>query len=96
MKVEQAEILSLAALAWLASDEALWPVFLGSTGADAAEIRDRLSSGRVEPALLVAVLEFLAMDDAWLLQAGEALKVPPDALMQALHALPGGAPVHWT
>ena len=96
MKTEQAEILSLAALSWLAAQDELWPVFLGSTGADAAEIGARLASGKVEAPLLIAVLEFLAMDDAWILQASGALSVPPEALMQALHALPGGAPVHWT
>ena len=96
MKTEQAEILSLAALGWLAAQDELWSVFLGSTGADAAEIGARLASGTVEPALLVAVLEFLAMDDAWMLEAAAALTISPEELMQALHALPGGAPVHWT
>ena len=96
MKAEQAEILSLSVLGWLATQEELWPVFLGSTGADAGEIGARLASGTVEAPLLIAVLEFLAMDDSWVLQAAGALSVPPEALMQALHALPGGAPVHWT
>ena len=96
IRVEQAEILSLGALAWLAAEEELWPVFLGSSGADAGDLRARLASGQVDTPLLVAVLEFLTMDDAWVLRAAESLSVPPETLLQALHALPGGAPVHWT
>ena len=96
MTAEQAEILSLRALAWLAAEEELWPVFLGSTGADAADLRGKLGSGAVDPALLASVLEFLTMDDRWVVQAATALDERPEALMQALDALPGAGRVHWT
>ena len=96
MRTEQAEILSLQALAWLASEEELWPVFLGATGADAGDLKAALASGAPDPATLAAVLEFLTMDDRWIARFCVATGQPPDAPLRALHALPGAAPVHWT
>ena len=96
MTPEQAEILSLRILGWLAADEDLWPVFLGSSGADAPSLQQSLASGSVDVSLLAAVLDFVLLDDAWTLRAAGALDVPPETFMRALHALPGSAPVHWT
>ncbi len=41
MTQESAETVGLQALAWLAGNEDLLPVFLGSTGASAADVRKR-------------------------------------------------------
>ena len=89
---ESAETLALQALAWLAADDALLPVFLGSTGAGEDDVRARAS----DPEFLGAVLDFLMMDDAWVMQFCDAHALPYDRIMPARAALPGGEAVHWT
>jgi hypothetical protein len=92
MQRESAEILALKALAWLAGNKELLPVFLGSTGASAADLRERAA----DPEFLGSVLDFLMLDDAWIIAFCESQGLPPEAPMQARQALPGGAQVHWT
>lgn len=87
-----AETLALQALGWLASNEELLPVFMGSTGVSEADLRARAS----DPEFLGAVLDFLTMDDAWLLAFSEAAGVPPTDPVAARAALPGGNLPHWT
>ena len=43
-----------------------------------------------------AVLDFLMMDDAWVVAFCDEVAVPYDRLMQARAALPGGEQVNWT
>ena len=89
---EAAETFALRVLAWLVADDQLLPVFLGSTGASEGDLRNLAQ----DPAFLGSVVDFLLMDDAWVVSfcdaAGEAYERP----MQARAALPGGAEVHWT
>ena len=92
MTQDQAELLAIRALGWLAANDELWPVFLGATGAEAGALRDRAQ----DPEFLGALLDFLLMDDAWVVEAGAALSVTPEALVTARHALPGGAEINWT
>jgi len=61
MQQNSAETIALQALGWLAGNDALLPVFLGATGASEADLRERAT----EPEFLGAVLDFLMMDDAW-------------------------------
>jgi len=92
MKQEQAEILSLQVLGWLAGNQELLPVFLGATGASEADLRARI--GDFE--FLGSVLEFVMMDDNWVIACCDVLGVPYESLMQARQALPGGAQINWT
>ena len=92
LKRETAEAIGLKCLAWLISEEDLLPVFLGSTGASEADLR----AGATEPAFLGSVLDFLLMDDVWVLRFCEAADLAPEMPMQARQALPGGHNVHWT
>lgn len=89
---DAAETLALQALTWLVSNEELLPVFLGSTGASTDDLRDRAS----EPEFLGSVLDFLMMDDAWLIAFCDANAVAYEYPMQARAALTGGDNVHWT
>lgn len=91
-KQESAETLALQALAWLAAHEELLPVFMGSTGISADELRSRAA----EPVFLGSVLDFLLMDDAWIVAFCDANGLRYDAPMQARAALPGGEALHWT
>lgn len=89
---ESAEVFGLRVLAWLAANEELLPVFQGSSGASEEDIRRGVADG----AFLGAVLDFVMMDDAWVVQCCDSLAVNYDSLMQARQALPGGEQVHWT
>ena len=89
---DAAETLGLRALGWLASNEELFPVFLGATGADVAGLRTQAA----DPAFLGAVLDFLLMDDAWIVAFCDAERLPYETPLEARQALPGGNQVHWT
>lgn len=92
MQQDSAETLGLKALAWLMGNDELLPVFLGSTGGDIAQIR----GGASDPAFLGAVLDFLTMDDAWIMAFCDAEQLAYDLPMRARAALPGGEQTHWT
>ena len=89
---DAAETLALQALGWLAANEDLLPVFLGSTGAGEGDLKTRAS----DPVFLGAVLDFLMMDDAWVMAFCDAHALPYDRIMQARAVLPGGEQVNWT
>lgn len=89
---ESAETLALQALGWLVGNDDLLPVFLGHTGASEDEIRERAG----DPVFLGAVLDFLMMDDAWVVVFCDTISLPYDRLIQARAALPGGEQVNWT
>lgn len=87
-----AEILALQALTWLVGNEDLLPVFLGASGVSESDLRDRAS----DPDFLSSVLDFLMMDDAWVIGFCDAQGLAYEAPMQARMSLPGGAQVSWT
>ncbi len=93
MKRESAETLALAALAWLVGNEELLPVFLGSTGADAEDLRRQAG----DPVFLGSVLDFLTMDDAWVIAFCDANGLPYEGpRCRPVTGLPGGEMTHWT
>lgn len=89
---ESAEVLALGALGWLAGHEELLPVFLGSTGACEQDLRARAE----DPQFLGAVLDFLMMDDAWVVAFCDGRGLAYDDIQVARQSLPGGEQVHWT
>ena len=89
---EYAETLALRALGWLVSDHDLLPVFMGHTGVAESDLKARATD--VE--FLGSVLDFLLMDDAWVVRFCDAMELPYDHLIHARAALPGGEQVHWT
>lgn len=91
-KQDSAEALALQALAWIANNPELLPVFMGATGASAEDLR----RGATDPVFLGAILDFLLMDDAWVMEFCQATGLRYDAPMQARAALPGGQQEHWT
>ncbi len=92
MQQDLAETVALRALAWLVADDELLPVFLGSTGASEADLRDRAG----DPDFLGATLDFLLLDDAWLGRFAAEAGVAPEDVARARGALPGGEAPHWT
>jgi hypothetical protein len=92
MQRDAAETVGLRALAWLAGNDELLPVFLGSTGASLDDLR----AGAGDAAFLGSVLDFVMMDDAWVVAFCDAAGLAYEAPMRARAALPGGGQVHWT
>lgn len=89
---DSAETLALQALGWLAANDDLLPSFLASTGASESDLRTRAT----DPLFLGAVLDFLMMDDAWVIGFCDDISMPYDRIMPARAALPGGEQVNWT
>lgn len=92
MTPERAEQIALSALIWLAGQEEILPVFLGASGANADDIRGQAEN----PAFLGSVLDFLTMDDAWVVAFCDANAVKYEDPLMARYALPGAEVVHWT
>lgn len=89
---ESAEVLALQVLAWLASDDDLLPIFQGSTGVSEADMK----AGATDAQFLASVLDFVTMDDAWVVKCCDSIGLKYDQLMRARQALPGGEQVNWT
>lgn len=89
---EAAETVALQALTWLAGNEDVLPVFLGASGLSVSD----LAAGARRPEFLGSVLDFLLMDDAWIVAFCDDAALAYDAPMLARAALPGGEAVHWT
>ncbi len=87
-----AETIGLQALGWLVSNEELLPVFLGATGASETDVRGAVN----DPEFLGSVLDFILMDDSWVVACCDVHNVPYEQLYEARQCLPGGGNVHWT
>lgn len=92
MTPHAAETFALNVLTWLVGDEDLLPVFMNSTGTDGDALRENAGSSE----FLGAVLDFLLMDDAWVLRCCDETGLDPNLMMAARAALPGGQQMHWT
>lgn len=92
MNRESAEVLALQALAWLLGNDELLPVFMGSSGVDA----DTLRVGAETPEVQQAVLDFIMLDDAWVVAFCDTHGHAYDSLFIARQSLPGGEDVQWT
>lgn len=89
---DSAEVLALQILGWLIANDELLPIFQGASGASEKDIR----SSAADPAFLGSVLDFVLMDDAWVVASCDAIGMPYDSLYLARQALPGGEQVNWT
>jgi len=92
MSQEAAETVGLQCLTWLIGNDDLLPVFMGATGAS----EDDLRSGAGNPEFLGSLLDFLMLDDAWVIAFCTTQNLPNDTPMRARAALPGGGEVNWT
>ncbi|SDW97920.1 DUF3572 domain-containing protein [Roseicitreum antarcticum] len=89
---ERAEIIALQVLGWLASDDDLLGVFMGASGLAEGDLRARAQ----DPHFLGSVLDFVLMDDAWVVAACDTVGLRYEQLAMVRAALPGGEQVHWT
>ena len=92
MDQKRAETIALLALEWIVGNDEIRGVFLGSTGMSLQE----LSTVAEDPDVLVSILDFVAMDDAWVLEFCEKIDLEPAEYLSARQQLPGGDSHHWT
>jgi len=92
MQPERAQTIAFHALGWLVGNDELLPVFLGSTGGSTEELHERAT----DPAFLASVLEFITMDDDWVIAFCDSVSLAYDQPLMARYALPGAEMVHWT
>lgn len=85
-----AELTGIKTLTWLAGHDELAPVFFGATGASADDMRARVG----DRDFLIAVLDFLTMDDAWVKEFCDSTGMAYDQPLRALHWLTRDT--HWT
>jgi hypothetical protein len=55
-----------------------------------------MKSNAQEAGFLISVLDFLMMDDQWVLDCCEGTGLDPKNMRFARLALPGGEEMHWT
>lgn len=92
MNSAAAEVLAIKALGWLAAQDELLGVFMGASGVQPDELRTKAG----DPEFLGAVLDFITMDDAWVVQFCNETGLAYEDPLRARQALPGGQQVHWT
>ena len=92
MTTDDAEIYALKAANWLLSNQELLDLFMGSTGVSENTIKSDIQN----TVFLVAVLDFLLLDDKWVMEACDAMKLQPELMQTARLFLPGGDQVNWT
>lgn len=82
---EQAEVLALRALAFLAGDADRFQRFLLSSGTTADDVRRRAA----EPEFLSGVVDHLLADETLLVAFAEDAAVEPETIAAARYRLPG-------
>ena len=92
MTSDDAEIYALKAANWLLSNQELLDLFMGSTGVSENTIKSDIQN----TVFLVAVLDFLLLDDKWVIEACDSMELQPELMQTARLTLPGGDQVNWT
>lgn len=92
MSSDQAETLAIQAVTWLVSKSELCDTFLGASGAS----RDDLRANLQNPEFLVSVMDFILMDDAWVIECCDVIGLKYDQLAIVRASLPTGQQIHWT
>ena len=92
MNKEIAETRALEVLTWVLSEDDLIQVFLGATGAS----QDDLSSNTLSHYFLISILDFVLMDDRWVISCSKFMNIDPSQIQVIKMSLDGGQEVNWT
>ena len=92
MTPNSAEIFALEALAWMAQDKDVLLLFLNVSGSSVADLKAQAQSSE----FLLAVLDFIMLEDQWIMDCAKACHCDPSMIGLARQSLPGGEVVHWT
>ena len=92
MNKEIAETRALEVLTWVLSEDDLIQVFMGTTGAS----QDDLRSNTLNHEFLISILDFVLMDDKWVISCSKFLNIDPSQIQLIRMSLDGGQEVNWT
>ena len=92
MDKEIAETRALEVLTWVLSEGDLIQVFMGATGASQNDLR----SNTLSHEFLISILDFVLMDDRWVISCGKFLNIDPSQIQLIRMSLDGGQEVTWT
>ena len=92
MDREIAETRALEVLTWVLSEDDLIQVFMGATGASQNDLR----SNTLNHEFLISILDFVLMDDRWVISCGKFLNIDPSQIQLIRMSLDGGQEVNWT
>ena len=92
MDREIAEIRALEILTWVLSEPDLIQVFMRATGAS----EDDLRSNTLSHEFLISILDFVLMDDNWVISCSTFLSIEPSQIQIIKLSLDGGQEVNWT
>ena len=92
MDREIAETRALEVLTWVLSEDDLIQVFMGTTGASQNDLR----SNTLSHELLLSILDFVLMDDRWVISCSKFLNIDPSQIQLIRMSLDGGQDMTWT
>ena len=92
MDKEIAETRALEVLTWVLSQDDLIQVFMGATGASQNDMRSNTLSHQ----FLISILDFVLMDDRWVISCSKFLNIDPSQIHLIRMSLDGGQEVNWT
>ena len=92
MDREIAETRALEVLTWVLSEDDLIQVFMGATGASQNDLR----SNTLSHELLLSILDFVLMDDRWVISCSKFLNIDPSQIQLVRMSLDGGQDMTWT
>ena len=92
MDREIAETRALEVLTWVLSEDDLIQVFMGSTGASQNDLR----SNTLSHEFLLSILDFVLMDDRWVISCSKFLNIDPSQIQLIRISLDGGQEMTWT
>ena len=92
MDREIAETRALEVLTWVLSEDDLIQVFMGATGASQNDLR----SNTLSHEFLLSILDFVLMDDRWVISCSKFLNIDPSQIQLIRMSLNGGQEVTWT
>ncbi len=92
MEKEIAETRALEVLTWVLSEDDLIKLFMGMTGASQNDLR----SNTLSHEFLVSILDFVLMDDRWVISCSKFLNINPSQIHLIKMSLDGGQEVNWT
>ena len=91
MDRETAETRALEVLTWVLSKDDLIQVFMGATGASQNDLR----SNTLSHEFLLSILDFVLMDDSWVISCSKFLNIDPTQIKLIRMSLDGGQEVNW-
>ena len=92
MNKEIAETRALEVLTWVLAEDDLIHVFMDATGASQDDLRSNTSNHE----FLISILDFVLMDDSWVISCSKFMNIDPSQIQVIKMSLDGGQEVNWT